>query len=162
MKTCTKCGIEQSISSFHKDRQKRDGLSCSCKSCKKKYQQNNPEIFKRAKMRYEKKHPENVKETIRKYQKNNPQVGLNAYHRRRARILGNKTYSISKKEMKKLYNSPCVYCGSTKEINADHVIPIARGGYHGIGNLAPACGPCNRRKHDSFIMEWRLRQRIPD
>lgn len=33
MKLCGKCGIEKDESEFHKDKQKKDGLSNYCKSC---------------------------------------------------------------------------------------------------------------------------------
>jgi hypothetical protein len=32
-KFCTKCNIEKNLSEFHKDKQRKDGLSCSCKIC---------------------------------------------------------------------------------------------------------------------------------
>lgn len=33
MKTCTKCGIEKELTEFTRDKQKKDGLRPSCKSC---------------------------------------------------------------------------------------------------------------------------------
>lgn len=40
----------------------------------------------------------------------------------------------------------CVECGSTDELELDHVIPFSRGGACTPGNLVTLCGPCNRRK----------------
>lgn len=44
----------------------------------------------------------------------------------------------------------CCYCGKTcvKHGTLDHRIPIARGGLATVGNLALACGFCNRSKSD--------------
>jgi 5-methylcytosine-specific restriction endonuclease McrA len=39
----------------------------------------------------------------------------------------------------------CVYCGGPAE-HIDHVVPLARGGAHAIGNLLPACAECNKSK----------------
>lgn len=38
----------------------------------------------------------------------------------------------------------------------DHVIPLARGGRHGIGNVLPACQPCNSSKGARLLAEWNV------
>lgn len=43
MKICTKCGIEKSLSNFHKNKNYKDGLCCWCKECRKNYQDENRE-----------------------------------------------------------------------------------------------------------------------
>lgn len=40
----------------------------------------------------------------------------------------------------------CVWCGSTDELQIDHVVPFSRGGACSVDNVAVLCGPCNRRK----------------
>ena len=35
MKECTKCGVQKGAADFYSDSQKKDGLSSSCKECKK-------------------------------------------------------------------------------------------------------------------------------
>ncbi|WP_394253533.1 HNH endonuclease [Arthrobacter pityocampae] len=40
----------------------------------------------------------------------------------------------------------CQSCGSTSEIQYDHVIPLAMGGSSNEANLQILCGPCNRSK----------------
>ena len=56
----------------------------------------------------------------------------------------------------------CFYCGSLPEhLEIDHVVPLSRGGRHAIGNLVPACRPCNRAKHARFVVEFRYGRREP-
>lgn len=45
----------------------------------------------------------------------------------------------------------CVYCGAPgteAELEADHIIPVAKGGSHHVSNLATACRKCNQAKSD--------------
>jgi 5-methylcytosine-specific restriction endonuclease McrA len=49
----------------------------------------------------------------------------------------------------------CAYCGSRERIEADHRIPLSRGGTNSIDNILPACRHCNRRKHQKTEDEFR-------
>jgi CRISPR/Cas system Type II protein with McrA/HNH and RuvC-like nuclease domain len=40
----------------------------------------------------------------------------------------------------------CVYCGSTKQLTLDHVIPRSRGGENSWNNLVTCCHNCNLKK----------------
>lgn len=49
----------------------------------------------------------------------------------------------------------CRYCGQRGvRLECDHVIPVSRGGEHGMENLATACRTCNRSKRDKTLEEW--------
>ncbi|MFF8817799.1 HNH endonuclease [Leucobacter sp. NPDC015123] len=56
----------------------------------------------------------------------------------------------------------CTYCAepfsTSNPLEWHHIIPIARGGRHSVGNLAPSCKRCNRNKQIKFITEWRARR----
>ena len=45
----------------------------------------------------------------------------------------------------------CQYCGSTKRLTIDHVIPKSRGGGDTWENLVVACSSCNVKKGDKFL-----------
>lgn len=81
--------------------------------------------------------------------------------RRRARTRANGVFTVTAKDYVKLLdraNGACVYCKtalSAKTIQWDHVFPIARGGAHSVGNLAPACIKCNQSKSSKLLIEWR-------
>jgi hypothetical protein len=56
----------------------------------------------------------------------------------------------------------CAYCGDQPEtIHMDHVIPLARGGRHAIGNVLPACPTCNHSKSATLLVEWRHQRKLP-
>jgi 5-methylcytosine-specific restriction endonuclease McrA len=86
---------------------------------------------------------------------NKPLVNMYA-HKRRALLIENGIYEIRSKELFRLYAAPCFYCGSTQDIEADHVVPVKKKGHHNIGNLLPACRSCNASKGERTIMEWKV------
>ena len=49
----------------------------------------------------------------------------------------------------------CAYCGVRAPLEADHRVPLARGGANDIGNIIGACARCNRRKHTRTEAEFR-------
>lgn len=66
-----------------------------------------------------------------------------------------KSFKILDKEYKKLYASPCAFCGNTEKITMDHIVPISRSGNHSIGNLQPLCKSCNSSKKTRFVSEYK-------
>lgn len=109
--------------------------------------------------RYVQRHEEGIKKYRIEWRKNNREKynkkQNQTAHKRRAQKYENGSFRVSAADIKQIYSSPCIYCGSTERITMDHVIPISRGGTHGIGNLAPACVSCNSSKGNKFIMEWK-------
>lgn len=49
------------------------------------------------------------------------------------------------------YNHRCLCCGSTDNIQKDHVMPLALNGTDNIDNLQPLCATCNNRKGATHI-----------
>ncbi|CAG9465333.1 unnamed protein product [Pedinophyceae sp. YPF-701] len=52
----------------------------------------------------------------------------------------------------------CAYCGRTRDLTIDHVVPLCKGGDSSWGNLVTACGKCNGKKADKTLEElgWKL------
>jgi 5-methylcytosine-specific restriction endonuclease McrA len=116
---------------------------------------NNHEKESLRKKKFRQQNPEVMQARNKEYRKNNPEVLRAKAQRRRAKLKQNQTFYISKKQLKSLYSSNCFYCAD-KAQTLDHVIPISKGGSHGVGNLVPACNHCNFSKAGRTIMEWRL------
>jgi 5-methylcytosine-specific restriction endonuclease McrA len=50
------------------------------------------------------------------------------------------------------YGYACLCCGATDRVlEADHVVPLTKGGSDDISNIQPLCGECNRRKFTEII-----------
>jgi len=177
-KRCIKCGQSRLLPEFYKDRKMRGGYRSECKDCHKSYCKNyvekntekirkylknyNKENFEYKReydRRWRQENRERYCETKRKYRQQNPEwhkiISSNKDARRRARKKNNGTFKVSNKDTRKLYQKNCVFCGTHENIVIDHVIPIAKGGVHGIGNLQPLCHSCNSRKSDNYMVKFK-------
>lgn len=178
-KTCSRCKESLSITLFSYRQAAKDGLTSWCRPCMAENANlrrlNNPKQAKNiAKKSYEKNKHQRNKQSAEWRKKNKAHrdayqkewrasnreklayYSLKHNPKRRAHTKSNKTYVITDKEINKLRNSPCFYCGSNKKIELDHVIPICRNGTHGLGNIVSSCQHCNRQKKDKTVMEWRI------
>jgi 5-methylcytosine-specific restriction endonuclease McrA len=54
-----------------------------------------------------------------------------------------------------LFNHCCAYCGRSRPLEVEHMIPLSRGGSHAAHNVVPACRECNARKGQKTPCEWR-------
>jgi hypothetical protein len=49
----------------------------------------------------------------------------------------------------------CTYCGSSEDLQCDHIHPQSKGGTDALSNLTTACRPCNASKRDRLLEKWR-------
>jgi DNA-directed RNA polymerase subunit RPC12/RpoP len=54
-------------------------------------------------------------------------------------------------------NNKCQYCGATKALTIDHVIPKSKGGKDTWDNLVVACSSCNSKKGDTFLEDTNMK-----
>lgn len=127
-KKCSSCQISKSRDNFDKDASRWDGLQYKCRDCQSQLSKN--------------------------WQLQNPKKIAEASARRRALIKQADIRLVTDKEIIRLLSFPCAYCGA-KSQHIDHIIPIAKGGRHAIGNLTGACSACNFSKGAKFLMEWK-------
>ena len=121
-----------------------------------KYPDKERERHREKSARLRKLYPERQSIADRKWMETNREAHRAKSQRRRVKERNNKTFLILPKELKKLYSQPCINCGSKDRITADHIIPVARGGQHSVGNLQPLCMPCNSSKNSRTMTEWKL------
>jgi len=170
MPVCTKCKEDKEPAFFAISKAKLNGLQSWCKKCQNKkttesnrnprrraymrqYYLNNPEKFAQYRDAADK---EVVRRRVRDWRKRNPERRNEMDARRRSAKLKNGVFKILDHELKRLYSSPCVGCGAVRDITADHIVPLTRGGRHSIGNLQPLCRNCNSSKNDKLMVEWRV------
>lgn len=54
----------------------------------------------------------------------------------------------------KFFDGRCAYCGKSKKLTQDHIVPVSKGGGYTKNNIIPCCGSCNSSKQDKDFMEW--------
>lgn len=94
------------------------------------------------------------REKSARYLAKNKEWNAEKSQKRRAKLRDVGVFLVTNFEMKKLYESECIACGSAENITIDHIIPISRGGRHSIGNLQSLCLSCNSSKHNKTMTEW--------
>lgn len=177
-KTCTKCKQTKPIDGYPKKKSSPTGFASTCKDCtnarkrawnaanKEKVSEmnrrsylKNPSAYKDNARSWYLNNKEKAYQNARNYLAKNPGLANSYSHRRRTKLAQSETFEIRPSFLKRLYLSPCIYCGSCGVIEADHVIPIELNGRHSEGNLVPACVSCNRSKHDSYLIVWKIKKR---
>ena len=54
----------------------------------------------------------------------------------------------------KRFDYSCCYCGIKGKMTLEHLEPLTRGGGNFLGNIAPACNTCNRKKWSATLDEF--------
>lgn len=95
------------------------------------------------------------------YAKKNPHVPSAANARRRSRIALTIGFPEQIAEfmasIRSMKSVRCYYCKSKtpgSDVHFDHMVPLAKGGSHSIGNLCASCPTCNLRKQDKLLGDW--------
>ncbi len=60
---------------------------------------------------------------------------------------------VNRREILRRDHHTCQYCGSTKHLTLDHVIPRSKGGTHTWDNVVAACEKCNSCKGNRWLQE---------
>ena len=121
----------------------------------KRYRAANAEKIAKYQRQYRQENKAEIRQYTNAWRDKNRERYRELMQRRRAREKANGIFTVTDKDLARLYASPCAACGTTEQVTADHVIPIARGGRHSIGNLQPLCMACNSHKSDRLMVEWR-------
>lgn len=180
-KKCSECGCVKPLERFHRHHRSADGHISRCKDCRgewtiekdraakrkwreekpdalrasrRQYAERNRDKVKASKLRYVENNRDKVRATKRKWSERNVDREREKVQRRRARLRRASIFVITIRDLGRLAGMPCIACGDTAN-SVDHVLPLARGGCHGVGNLAPMCSACNSSKGAKTVTEWR-------
>ena len=136
MKQCTNCKEFKTFSEVDKDKSKKDGYCCWCKSCKKEYRQEHK-----------------VEKT--QYKKNNRDK-YNAYNaKRKALKLNQIPPGTDLKEVAEIYKlAQMLSIVLSIKMHVDHYIPLSRGGLHCPENLRIIPASENLQKGDKVPSEF--------
>ena len=136
--------------SEYKRRWAADNEDSVSDSRRKHYESNRDEVIARSK-----KWAENNPERVRQAKTNNLR------RRRAARHASRGNFTVEEfKELCESYGNKCLACGDTEAVlEADHVVPLTKGGSDSISDIQSLCGSCNRKKAVNII-DYRLNTNI--
>jgi len=122
--------------------------------------------------KYNKKNREKVNKTHRKWKENNLEVvkkykkkynssikgiyNLNKQNHRRLALIKERPFDLSNEKVKRIFERDrvCVYCGSSKKLELDHIVPLKLGGNSLFNNFVIACKKCNTSKSGRDVFYW--------
>ena len=125
----------------------------------------NPEKDCVASRKYRAANLEKERNRSRKFAKEKPLTRRANRIRRRARKRNAPGVPYAVAEFRALCDESswqCAYCSTVLDIGtvqADHVIPLSRGGSNSIENIAVCCGPCNVSKGHKPLDVWLKRRK---
>ena len=158
-KACEAAYRQANVEKSSKQRREyRQANADAIRERKRKYSQANADSIRERKRRWRQANADAIRERNREYRQANLDKNSERNRRRRAKMRGNGVFTVSPKDQRRLDAQPCAHahlgpCNGKLEV--DHIIPISRGGSHGIGNLQMLCRHHNSSKKDSLEVEVR-------
>ena len=128
-KKCSKCGEVKELGEFHKMAASRDGHRPVCKSCSKKYRQENKEKIKQQNKQYYQENKEKMKQYNKKYYQENKEK-KNQYAKKyyQERYQSDPVFRLAmlvrtrtREALKGIRVSSCKYLGCTWDELRDHL-----------------------------------------
>lgn len=128
---------------------------------RKEYYQKNKARTLESNRKYRELHKERIDAWQKDYAKANPDVGARTQAKRQRAKLDTLSYAPAiKRWMTDIKSKPfvrCHWCGTKikgRQVHFDHIVPLAKGGTHSIGNLCASCPECNHTKSARLIADW--------
>lgn len=164
---CWRCQQEKSLSEFTRNKNDKYGHGKECKTCsreraRERYQKHGSKMRKQmaAQRQRDYEYRLEIERRSRAKNKEKHRPSKNARQSVRNRVLANSKFEIIEKNLRRIYNSKCWKCGSTKNLSLDHIIPLSKGGNHSAGNIMTLCRSCNSSKSNKLLAEWRYKELI--
>ena len=128
----------------------------------RRWRERHPDEHRAERRAYYARHRDRLSAAIAAYHRANPGVvkaKSQAYRARKQRTGG--SFSLEQwLDLVAAHDGRCGYCGVVAPLEAEHRIPVSRGGNSFIENIIPACRTCNARKHRLTETEFRARLEV--
>ncbi len=175
MKTCALCDQDKPSDAFYANDR-------TCKDCRKAaakaWYERNAEVKRAYARQWRKEHKAEKREYARQYNRanreghnvrrkryeaNHPEMvrarqQWKDYKKRARSVSGSRQATVLWfRERQEAADLRCEYCDKVVmagQWEADHIVPVARGGSNKPSNLAVACIKCNRDKAAKDVLEW--------
>jgi 5-methylcytosine-specific restriction endonuclease McrA len=152
-KRCGGCGETKAAAEFYAEASRVDGLSSTCRACRKlkaseRYKAD-PGAAYAYSVRWRAEHPERNRAMQDKWDKAHPENRSARSYRRRQRIAGAVVEKIDPRAIYERDGGKCHICGkrvAKKDISIDHLIPVSHGGDHVALNVRLAHLRCNIKR----------------
>lgn len=143
----------------YRERERQYESAAHVKARRRKYVEDNREIYREACRKWRERNPGKQSELTRKYVKANPHKKREFDRTYRARKLGAEHEPYSSADILSLWHEQggcCYYCGVPvfAVYHIDHKRPLSRGGADKLSNLCVACPFCNNSKKDKTEDEY--------
>ncbi len=83
-------------------------------------------------------------------------ISYTHHNHKRIATIKERPCDLSNDKVKKILerDKVCVYCGSSKRLELDHIVPLKLGGNSLYNNFVVACKRCNTTKSGKDVFEW--------
>jgi 5-methylcytosine-specific restriction endonuclease McrA len=107
-----------------------------------------PEVMAAIENAWNENNPGKKAKRIAEWAKNHPEAIKVKFNKHRAKMLGNGgSFTVNEwKHLCKAARYKCLDCRKRRKLEADHIIPVSKGGTSNIDNIQPLCRTCNARK----------------
>lgn len=161
-KLCSKCKVTKSLGEFSVDKTKKDGYTYQCKECRmgnyRRWAKANPDKEAEGSRRFREKNPESAKRTFDLHYVAHYAKYLDRNQRRRAIKVEATVGPVSRIRVFERDGWVCGICHVRVDSSVvwpapgsavlDHIVPLAKGGEHSMGNVQLAHAKCNNIKSD--------------
>lgn len=110
----------------------------------------NPEKHREEQRLYYSRNSKKVKKRVNKTRPKYSKI-YNPLYRTRKTKAGGKFTPEQWYELCRAAEFRCLCCRKKKALEADHIIPVSKGGTSWIWNIQPLCGTCNKKKRTKII-----------
>jgi len=84
------------------------------------------------------------------------QLSIQNCNHRKLALKKDRPTDLTRERIKEVFDRDkvCVYCGSNKNFELDHIVPLTKGGSCMFNNYVLSCDKCNRSKSGRDVFYW--------